>query len=181
MPGPLGGSAVLENKDLLQTISQLGAAFAGFAALVTALTSRGNGRGSIDAIRLHVAVGGALMAVIGGLLPFVFAAHSVAEENVWRVSAIGLLALDYAYFLVYWTWINEMRKTSPAENLSIRMFFWGQEALFQLSLVACIVGFGSGAAFYLTALFALLGQAAASFLGLVTSLTKRFSSDRPAA
>ena len=172
-----GGDRVIENADTLQTISELAAAFAGFAALVSALSGRGRSRSVVDATRLHVAVAGSLIAVLGGLIPIIVAAHFPTSSHVWRVSAAAVLALNYGYAVAYRGWIKRLRRDLPQEGLSTRALFWTLEGLAQLALIACIAGLGNPASFYLSALGLLLAQAALVFLGLVTSLAESVTDD----
>jgi hypothetical protein len=171
------GDRVIENADTLQTISELAAAFAGFAALVSALSGRGRSRSVIDATRLHIAVAGSLIAVLGGLIPTIVAAHFPTSSHVWRVSAAAVLSLNYGYGFAYRGWIKRLRGDLPQEGLSARTLFWTLEGLVQLALIACIAGLGNPASFYLSALGLLLAQAALVFLGLVTSLAESVTED----
>jgi hypothetical protein len=168
---------VSELPDELQTISELGAAFAGFAALVSALAIRQGDQRVIDVTRLHIAVAGSLITVIGGLIPSVVDAHLPSSEHLWRLSAAALFTINYGYAVVYASWGKKLRGDRPWESRGPQAAFYGLEALVLLSIIACFAGLGSGAAFYLTALIALLAQAAAVFLGIVTSIVEHIAGD----
>jgi len=168
----------LDHSDVLQTIAEIGATFAGFSALVTAFSQKGGGGRPVDLTRLHVAVGGALMVVFGGIAPFVVSAYSLADAVEWRVSAALLLVLNYLYILVYLPWVRRLRR-NVERPFEVSPVFWALEVGFQLPLIALILGFSEerGAALYLTALVALLCQGAATFLALVTSIVSEVASE----
>lgn len=166
-----------EIPDALETISELGAAFAGFAALVSALAVRQGDQRVIDVTRLHIAVAGSLIAALGGLLPHAIAAHLTSSEHLWRFSAVALLVLNYGYGIAYFNWGRRLRGDRPMESRLTQVMFFGLEALICLALLACIADFRSGSAFYLTALVALLSQAAFVFLGIVTSIVEHIAGE----
>ena len=168
---------MIEHADILQTFAEIGAAFAGFGALVTAVSGRRRG-GGVELTALHISVGGALIAVLGGVLPFTIAAHSPESAWVWRGAAAIVLVVNNAYALVYTRWIYRLRdgETTP---LGTRLLFFLTESGLQLPLWALLLGFGTGreAALYLTAMTFLLFQAGLLFLGLVTSVATSTAKD----
>jgi len=158
-----------------QTVSEIGAAFAGFAALVSVLALRQGGDRAIDATRLHIAVAGSLIAAVGAFFPTVLSAHVSAPDHVWRYAAGALFALNYGYGVVYLNWGRKLRGDRPAESLPTQVAFFVLEALILLSLVMCLIDIGSGEAFYLSVLVALLGQAAFVYMGIVTKIVEEIA------
>jgi hypothetical protein len=169
---------MIANGDILQTIAEIGAAFAGFAALVTAIGLRAGHERSVDLTRLHIAVGGSIMVVVGGVLPLAVGAYSPEHHLVWRISAGFVLALNYAYIVVYMPWVRRLRQ-GAAEPSTVQWFFWLLEAGFQVPLIVLLIGLATGfeAALYLTGITVLLFQAAVVFLGLVTSVASALASE----
>ena len=86
----------MQHAETLKTIAEIGATFGGFAALVTAFSQAGSRVMPHDLTRLHVAVGGALMAVFGGLVPFVVGAYALGDSTVSRISAASVLLLVFS-------------------------------------------------------------------------------------
>jgi hypothetical protein len=162
---------LVANSEILQTIAEIGAAFAGFAALVSAIAGRGHRGQAQDLTQLHVAVGGALMVVFAGIIPIVIAAYSLSENLVWRASAGSLLALNYAYTFAYLPWIRRVLGKRSWTVFGSALFSV-LEVAFQVPLVVVVFGFAREhqSALYLTAVALLLAQGGALFLSLVTSV-----------
>jgi hypothetical protein len=166
------GSKLIANADVLQTISELGAAFAGFSALVTAIAGPGHSEEAAEASMIHVSLGGALIIVVAGLVPLGVGAYSLDDDLVWRFSAAIVLALNYAYIGAYAFWRSGLGGGIPTGRYGGALF-WVLEFSFQAPLAACIIGVGPLSSLFLTSLIFLVAEGAYLFFGLVASVTTR--------
>jgi hypothetical protein len=166
---------LIANGEVLQTIAEIGAAFAGFAALASAIGLRAGPERSVDLSRLHIAVGGALIVVVGGIVPFAVAAYSPPQELAWRASAGIVLFLNYAYTAAYFPRLRR-GDTEPAP---VPWLFWVLEVALQVPLLALLFGYAGGleGAVYLTGVTLLLCQGAFVFLRLITSIIETLIDD----
>lgn len=79
----------MQDSDLLLTISEVAAAFAGFASLVTILGQRTPGDDvRVSSLRMRAMVLYSLLVVAFALVPFVLNRYGLPELVVWRVSSV---------------------------------------------------------------------------------------------
>jgi len=86
----------MPSNEILQTISQVAAAFAGFSGVVAAIGHRGSRTwSSAEILRLRTLVEPSLVALFGSFLPGILQIAFDSEPLVWRLSnaALGLLGL----------------------------------------------------------------------------------------
>ena len=77
----------------MQTIAEVAAAFAGFAAIVVAVRSRGpDGMAPEDRLRLQVMLGSSLATVGFTFLPQLLVHAGASEPRCWSISSGGILA-----------------------------------------------------------------------------------------
>jgi hypothetical protein len=82
----------MEHMDTLLTIAEIAVAFAGFSSIVVVFRNRdAESWETIDAIRYHVMLAGALMTAVFAGVPFVVSWLAVPTTLVWRVSSAALL------------------------------------------------------------------------------------------
>lgn len=86
----------MQSQEILQTISQVAAALAGFSGVVAALGHRGSRTWSSEEIlQLRTLVEPSLVALFGSFLPGILHLAFDSEPLVWRLSnaALGLLGV----------------------------------------------------------------------------------------
>lgn len=86
----------MPSNEILQTISQIAAAFAGFSGVVAAIGHRGSRTwSSAEILRLRTLVEPSLVALFGSFLPGVLHIAFDSEPLVWRLSsaALGIMGL----------------------------------------------------------------------------------------
>jgi len=86
----------MESQEILQTISEVAVALAGFSGVVAVLGHRGRGDWtSAELLQLRTLVEPSLIALFGSFFPAVFRLAAQSEVLVWRLSngALGLLGL----------------------------------------------------------------------------------------
>ena len=86
----------MQSNEILQTISQVAAALAGFSGVVAALGHRGSRTWSSEEIlQLRTLVEPSLVALFGSFLPGTLSLAFDSEPLVWRLSnaALGLLGV----------------------------------------------------------------------------------------
>lgn len=82
----------MERADVLQTIAEVATAFAGFAAIVFAVRSRGGALVAGDRLRLQVMLGSSLSTVAFSFVPLWLLQVGVAPSTTWGLSS-GLIVL----------------------------------------------------------------------------------------
>lgn len=82
----------MEHQSVLETIAQVGATFAGFAAIIGVF--RGGDRASESAIRVRDVVEASIMVTLLAFVPFLVEGYGAGEALVWKISSgIGVFVL----------------------------------------------------------------------------------------
>jgi hypothetical protein len=86
----------MQSQDILQTISEVAIALAGFSGVVAVLGQRDRGSWSpAELLQLRTLVEPSLIALFGSLLPGTLQLASVSERMSWRISngVLGVLGI----------------------------------------------------------------------------------------
>jgi hypothetical protein len=163
---------MLDETEILLTISEIAAVFVGFVALVTVVGRRSDAEpAALKLVFLHLVIIDGILTVLGGLIPIVVARYDVAVDTAWRTSSEVLLALTYCSYIAFFPWYRRVLREASLPR-SVAAVAYLLEAVFQVLLLASISGIAShlAPAFYLTALAVALSQAVFAFLLLVRLL-----------
>ena len=158
---------LLDRFDLLQSLAEVFAALAGFAALASALGSR-RGTTSSQFSALMNSVARSIVMIVVCLLPLLLADYGLAGANVWRGASGGALVLSWICgFLLYKSWLRyEVDLSRDAMRPVARFVIAPVEVVIQLLLFVNVLGFSGeyASALYLTHVLAGFVVAAAAFL-----------------
>ena len=159
-----------DDSNALLTIAEIGATFAGFAALVSALGRRvSSGRALHDLMRLRLVIGTSLIVVVTALVPSALALFDFEPRTVWRASAGLFLALTYAEIVALIASYHRVREEIVPDIVAVAIAF-ALQLVVQGALIAVLVGLTDQSdAWYVAALVALLVTAAIVFMRLVES------------
>ncbi len=166
---------MLEDVDILLAIAEIAGVFVGFAALVTVVAGRSQTESRYDDTfrLLHVVITSA-QVIAAALVPVVLLRYGLSQSTVWRVSSGLVFALNWIVIL----FINRVTQGYSSAHTRMRavsVTSWSLEALYQGSLLLCIVGAwrGLAPAFYLTAIVVGVFQVIVIFTDLITSMLRR--------
>jgi len=87
---------VLENTDSLLSLAEIGAAFAGFAALVSVIQKASDkpAEAAHDLLRLQLVISSSVAGVAAALIPVGLAGYGLDPALTWRVAAALFLIFD---------------------------------------------------------------------------------------
>ncbi|MEO0367756.1 MAG: hypothetical protein AAF197_03110 [Pseudomonadota bacterium] len=96
----------MDTYDYLHTTAEIGAALAGFSALIVAISTRGDSSPDMMFRRLVATiVERGLLSVFFSLLPFLLLGFEIADDFVWRICSgifvIYAIALTVRSFVAY--------------------------------------------------------------------------------
>ena len=157
-------------SDLLN-IAEISAAFAGFAALVSALRQRGTRADALhDILRLRIVISTSMVVVVASLIPVGLANFQLSERLVWGVSACILLLLNYGVIYSFIKSYKPVQGRFPPDNFAIGVVFV-LEVMDQAALLLVIFNFwpGQNYSLYLAALILNICQAAFVYVRFVAS------------
>lgn len=164
----------LNEFDLLLVIAQLSVAFAGFASLASALSSRNHGDETrVDAGRLINMLIVSLCTTMMALVPFIPALFGFSEASVWRSSgatAVVTLALFAPGVVMRTKRMKQYAGFSTGSNV-VNL---GLAALAAVGFSFCALGFPAlkPSASYVAGLVALLLACAIVFFRVIASLLR---------
>ena len=152
----------------LLTIAEIAAAFAGFAAIVSALSRRVNdGQRKLQFARLITIVSSSLHVIFGALLPIIFARFGIGEDASWRAASASYLVINWVLIVIL---VRVFRPLGlRATDDPGAKFVYPAEAIFQGLLLLGTLGF-LGALLpgaYLVALALGLAQIAVTFVLII--------------
>ena len=86
----------MPNNDILLSLAEISAAFAGFAALVSVLSKRNDKMADAihDLLRLRLVISSSVAGVAAALFPIGLAAYGINPEVTWRLAALAFLIFD---------------------------------------------------------------------------------------
>ncbi|MDA0328835.1 MAG: hypothetical protein O2958_07485 [Gemmatimonadetes bacterium] len=162
----------MPNTETLLSLAEICAAFAGFAALVSALR-RKSGRPTDalhDLLRLRLVISSSVSGVAAALIPIGIAGFGMETELAWRLAAFAFLIFDNGIIVSFVRAYAPVKGAFEPDRLAVSLFSV-LEALEQISLLAVVLGFsfGNAAALYVTALIANICQAGFIFVRFVGS------------
>ncbi len=162
---------MLENTETLLALAEIGAAFAGFAALVSVIRGGGAPRDVVhDLLRLRLVISGSVTGVAAALIPVGLVAYGLEGELTWRLAAVLFLVFDNGIIVAFLRAYRPVRGTFPPDRLAVALVST-LEVLEQASLLAVALGLAVAAApaLYVTALIANICQAGFIFVRFVGS------------
>lgn len=163
---------MLENTDTLLALAEIGAAFAGFAALVSVIRRSSGKRAEAahDLLRLRLVISSSVAGVAAALIPVGLAGYGLDVDLTWRLAALIFLVFDNGIITSFLRAYRPVRGTFPPDRLAVSVVT-AMEILEQLSLLAVVFGldFQNGPALYVTALIANICQAGFIFVRFVGS------------
>ncbi|MEX2471126.1 MAG: hypothetical protein WEA34_03045 [Gemmatimonadota bacterium] len=162
---------MLPQSDILLSMAEVAAAFAGFAALVSVIP-RGLQRTAApahDLLRLRLVIASGVAGVAGALIPVGLAGY-VEGDWVWRASAVAFLVFDNVIIVSFLRAYEPVRGAFPPDKVAV-VVVSALEVAEQIGLAAIVLGVGSfdPGALYVTALIANICQAGFIFLRFVGS------------
>ena len=163
--------SMLESTEVLLSLAEVSAAFAGFAALVSVIP-RGLGQAAApghDVLRLRLVISSGVAGVAAALIPVALAGY-LDTQWVWRISALVFLVFDNSIILSFIGAYQPVRGDFDPDRLAVTVVT-ALELVEQASLVTILLGLGSvaPASLYITALIANICQAGFVFVRFVGS------------
>jgi hypothetical protein len=165
----------MQDADLLVALAGIAGVFVGFGALISTRDAN-----ATELWLIRNVVNGGLMVVAAALLPVVIARYDLAGHELWRLSSLIVLALDWAVIILLHTRrehraMQVLQTRAARAALSSAVLFL--EAPAQIALILVVLGLFPDVepALYLTAVVLLLFEAAAILVMLV------YTQGRPAA
>ena len=158
--------------ETLLALAEICAAFAGFAALVSALRRRSDQYAEAihDLLRLRLVISSSVAGVVAALLPVGIAGFGVDYDLVWRLAAAAFLVFDNGIIVSFVRAYKPVEEVIEPDRLAV-MVVSLLEVLEQLCLGTVVVGISteSASALYVTALIANIAQAGFVFVRFVGS------------
>lgn len=163
---------MLENTDSLLSLAEIGAAFAGFAALVSVIrtASEKPAEAAHDLLRLQLVISSSVAGVAAALIPVGLDGYGLDAGLTWRVAAVLFLIFDNGIIATFVSSYQPVRGEFEPDRLAVSVVGC-LEVVEQLSLVAVVFGVpvGTPSALYVTALIANICQAGFIFVRFVGS------------
>lgn len=162
---------MLENSDTLLSLAEIGAAFAGFAALVSVIRGGGDRTDVVhDLLRLRLVISSSVAGVAAALIPVGLVAYGLDNELTWRLAAVLFLVFDDGIIVSFLRAYRPVRGSFPPDRLAV-LVVSALELVEQASLLAVALGLAGDAApaLYVTALIANICQAGFIFVRFVGS------------
>jgi hypothetical protein len=159
----------LEDRDVLLTVAEIAAAFAGFATLAAVFTSgRGHDSEEQVAVRFQTLLIYSLATIGFCFVPFIPLWYGYSSESIWYVST-WLLASGIACINIWMALRNRAAVAKVSKFLLIPWILavWAPVVVAGLSLI----GVGTNAANYRVALLATLFISASAFVRVIASLS----------
>ena len=169
-----GRSAIeaLANTDTLLTLAEIAAAFAGFAALVSVIsTGTAEDPEAIhDVLRLRLVISSGVAGVAAALLPVGLAGYGLQESLTWRIAAFGFLVFGNGIIVSFLRAYQPVQGSFPPDTLAVSIVSL-LEVTEQGSLLVVLFGIpiGNPAALFVTALIINLCQAGFIFVRFIES------------
>ena len=160
----------MSGEDALGTIAEIGAALAGFVALVTVLSGRDGRLQAADSLRVRGLIMMSLVTTLLAVLPVALASAGLRDVTLWRVASIGGLVLIGAA-AVQQRRVELSSGSKWVREVGLeRWIAWvlGVSAALLMAANASGLAWEPFAGGFVPGLFLLLAGASALFLGLVT-------------
>lgn len=161
----------LEHSETLVGLAQIWAAFAGFAALVSAVQGRSERLSAKhDLLRLRLVISTSVAGLVIVLVPLGLANFGLSDGMVWHITAIIFLAIDYAVIISFIRSYQPVRGQFQPDSLAV-VIVTVLELLKQMTLLVIVLNpvpqFGYS--LFFTALLLQLLQAGLVFVRLIGS------------
>jgi hypothetical protein len=162
----------MTNTETLLALAEICAAFAGFAALVSALR---RDRGAIaeavhDLLRLRLVIASSVAGVAAALIPVGLAGYGLDIDLTWRLAALVFLIFDNGIIVSFLGAYGPVKAIVKPDRLAIAVVS-SLEVVEQSSLALVLFGLWTenAPALYVTALIANICQAGFIFVRFVGS------------
>jgi hypothetical protein len=163
---------MLENTEMLLSMAEIAAAFAGFAALVSVIRRGSDQPAEVahDLLRLRLVISGSVTGVAAALIPVGIAGYGLDVHLTWRLAALIFLIFDNGIIVSFIGGYKPVRGTFPPDRLAVVLVSL-LEVVEQASLLVVVLGItvDNAAALYVTALIANICQAGFIFVRFVGS------------
>ena len=164
------------NEDALLSFAEIAAAFAGFAALVTALRRNQLGESTPIAVsRLRVVVLASLVVVFGAMIPVVLSRYQLPEPTIWRASSFLALLVNLVAIVAVQLWNRGMDYTNQHIASSVVLSVLAVFTVGPLLLMAFGAFLALASGLFFTFMAFALAQAAFSFILVLEALISRES------
>jgi hypothetical protein len=162
----------MPTTETLLSLAEICAAFAGFAALVSALRRSSDEVGGAihDLLRLRLVISSAVAGVVAALLPVGLAGFGVETSLLWRLAAAAFLVFDNGIILSFARAYSPVKSVIKPDRLAVSVVLM-LEVVEQSSLLVVVAGLSidSAPALYVAALIANISQAGFIFVRFVGS------------
>jgi hypothetical protein len=160
------------NAETLLSLAEIGAAFAGFAALVSVIRPASDkpAEAAHDLLRLRLVISSGVAGVAAALIPIGLDGYGLHPGLTWRLAAAAFLIFDNGILASFLFAYRPVRGSFEPDRLAVTIV-GSLEAVEQASLVAVLLGlpFGNPGALYVTALITNICQAGFIFVRFVGS------------
>tara|TARA_R110002073_G_scaffold246232_6_gene409073 strand:- start:6789 stop:7277 length:489 start_codon:yes stop_codon:yes gene_type:complete len=154
----------MDHENLLIGISQLGAVFAGFLAIVLVYAGKDGRMSPPRGLRARAILHSSFLVIFGALLPLVFDALHQDVSRVWQWSAIAVLPIGS---LMVAEGVRHHLKMSAGDRQQAgwlqTMVPWSFSGLGMALILGLALGYGAGG-LYILALVLALASATISFM-----------------
>lgn len=163
----------MEHQDLLQTIAEVAAAFAGFTGVISVFGHSGSSRDNWSVHGARTIIEASLFTILFAFLPFVVHGFGAGSEATWRISSGCFLFLLAAGAFGGTRRVWRVAGAGNASPLSHSSLYAGITLTLGISMSALLLAnvwgfsFGSPATVYLACLLGPLGVAGLTFLQMV--------------
>jgi len=163
----------VENREILQTIAEVAAAFAGFTGVISVFGRLGDSDDGWSLQGARSIIESSLATILFALVPFVVSGFGAGSPAVWRVSSGLFLALVLAGALGGARRIWQVAGSGDTSAVRMSPLFLGVSAVIGLGMFALLAAnvlgfsFGSPATVYLLCLMGPLAVAGLTFLQMV--------------
>jgi len=176
VPAGTLGDGTVQHADLLQTIAEVAASFAGFTGVISVFGRMESAPWSLLGARTIIE--SSLFTILFALVPFVVDGLGVGGAHTWRVSSFLFLALVVAGAFGGTRRLLAVARGGGSPALEAPLFlgaFLAVGAVMLVLLSVNVLGFGSdrAATFYVACLLAPLSVAGLTFLQMVVQATTR--------
>jgi len=161
------------DSGFLTAVSEVSAAFAGFAGLVTVIAQRMDSRASEVPVRiLRNMLLVALLTTLGGLLPHVPISLGISESIAWQIASGIFFVCWVAYIVLVVPESQRFHRGRPKSERRIWYFHLVLHSVAGGALLATILGVKPGSGLYELALFIMLYIVAYLLLRVFLSIAR---------
>jgi hypothetical protein len=113
----------LENADILLSLAEIAAAFAGFAALVSVIRRESEQAGEAlhDMLRLRLVISSSVVGTAAALIPVGLVGYGLDPGLVWRIAALVFLIFDNGIIAGFLGSYQPVRGRFPPDRLAVSL------------------------------------------------------------